>query len=410
MDFLKKAVSQEVEKRKSLYKRAREDSSSSQTDNNAEEEEGLSGDESAQKKNKKSKKLGGKRYVRVGDLNSTQNADAEEEAAAAATSEQKKQGGGSQLHNSNTSHVLRSKGHRGRETMQIGKGKDRPAETETKTEEGEKDEQPGGGAMNAEEIVKRLRARAEPIRLFGETDAQRRQRLRQLEVSEEKRGLSGQQNEFRRALAQVEAGAMLEDLKRQSRTDDTDRGDIKRQKKYRLLMDHDVSAISLDLLRTDANRLHTLLYVYLKRLLYEWDDYLATRPDDERRTAEGKLAAATQRQSAEYLRPLFRSIKSRTVPADVLARITEIARNVLDREYMKANDAYLQLAVGNAPWPVGVTQVGIHARAARENINANKVAHVLNNEVQRKWIQSLKRLMRFAQTKYPPADLAKMMG
>ncbi|KAJ2513629.1 hypothetical protein GGI11_004346, partial [Coemansia sp. RSA 2049] len=156
--------------------------------------------------------------------------------------------------------------------------------------------------------------------------------------------------------------------------------------------------------------LHTLLYVYLKRLLYEWDDYLATRPDDERRTAEGKLAAATQRQSAEYLRPLFRSIKARTVPADVLARITEIARNVLDREYMKANDAYLQLAVGNAPWPVGVTQVGIHARAARENINANKVAHVLNNEVQRKWIQSLKRLMRFAQTKYPPADLAKMMG
>ncbi|KAJ2519087.1 hypothetical protein H4217_002912 [Coemansia sp. RSA 1939] len=408
MDFLKKAVSQEVEKRKNLYKRAREDSSS----NNAEEKEGLSGDESAQKKKKK---LGGKRYVRVGDLNSTQDADAEEEeAAAAATSEQKKkQGGDSQLHNSNTAHVLRSKGHRGRETMRISKGKDRPAEAETKTEEEEEegeDGQPGGGAMSAEEIVKRLRARAEPIRLFGETDAQRRQRLRQLEVSEEKRGISGQQNEFRRALAQVEAGAMLEDLKRQSRTDDTDGEDVKRQRKYRLLMDHDVSAISLDLLRTDANQLHTLLYVYLKRLLYEWDDYLATRPDDERRTAEGKLAAATQRQSAEYLRPLFRSIKARTVPADVLARITEIARNVLDREYMKANDAYLQLAVGNAPWPVGVTQVGIHARAARENINANKVAHVLNNEVQRKWIQSLKRLMRFAQTKYPPADLAKMMG
>uniref|UniRef100_Q99633-2 Isoform 2 of Pre-mRNA-splicing factor 18 n=1 Tax=Homo sapiens TaxID=9606 RepID=Q99633-2 len=29
-------------------------------------------------------------------------------------------------------------------------------------------------------------------------------------------------------------------------------------------------------------------------------------------------------------------------------------RNLL-REYVKANDAYLQMAIGNAPWPIGVT-------------------------------------------------------
>ncbi|KAJ1645415.1 hypothetical protein LPJ64_002998 [Coemansia asiatica] len=263
-----------------------------------------------------------------------------------------------------------------------------------------------GSAIGAEEIVKRLRARGEPIRLFGESDDARRKRLRHLELSEEK--TDGQQNEFRKVLAQVEAGAMLEELKRQANM--CGDSEERRQRKYALLADFDVSAISTDLLRTDIDRLHTLLYVYFKRLVYEWADFLDSRPDDERRSAEGKMAAATQRQAADYLRPLFRNLKGRKLPADVLARITEIARNMLDREYMCANDAYLQLSIGNAPWPLGVTQVGIHARAARENINAEKVAHVLNDETQRKWIQSIKRLIRFAQTKYPPADLAKMVG
>lgn len=35
---------------------------------------------------------------------------------------------------------------------------------------------------------------------------------------------------------------------------------------------------------------------------------------------------------------------------------------------------------------------------------------MLNDEVSRKYIQSLKRLMTFAQTKYPPEDVSKLMG
>lgn len=64
------------------------------------------------------------------------------------------------------------------------------------------------------------------------------------------------------------------------------------------------------------------------------------------------------------------------------------------REYLKANDAYLKLSIGNAPWPIGVTMVGIHERSGREKIFSNNVAHVLNDETSRKYIQSLKRLVR----------------
>ena len=47
------------------------------------------------------------------------------------------------------------------------------------------------------------------------------------------------------------------------------------------------------------------------------------------------------------------------------------------------------MSIGNAPWPIGVTMVGIHARTGREKIFAQSIAHVLNDETQRKYIQVL---------------------
>ena len=69
----------------------------------------------------------------------------------------------------------------------------------------------------------------------------------------------------------------------------------------------------------------------------------------------------------------------------------------------------------------------IHERSAREKISTDQVAHVLNDEVSRKYIQSLKRLiapkttppldltdlprlLTFSQTKYPPDDVTQLMG
>jgi len=130
------------------------------------------------------------------------------------------------------------------------------------------------------------------------------------------------------------------------------------------------------------------------------------------------MAAATCATSAEYLKPLFKSLRKRVRPSppllssstrapadaaphrpqelapDVLQNIAEITHNMQKREYLRANDAYLRLSIGNAPWPIGVTMVGIHERSGREKIFSNNVAHVLNDETSRKYIQSLKRLVR----------------
>lgn len=62
---------------------------------------------------------------------------------------------------------------------------------------------------------------------------------------------------------------------------------------------------------------------------------------------------------------------------------------------------FMLLAIGNAAWPMGVTMVGIHERAGRSKLNTSQVAHILNDETTRKYIQMFKRLMSFAQRKFP---------
>jgi pre-mRNA-splicing factor 18 len=43
--------------------------------------------------------------------------------------------------------------------------------------------------------------------------------------------------------------------------------------------------------------------------------------------------------------------------------------------------------------------VGIHERSGREKISTANVAHVMNNELQRKYFTSVKRLVSYAQAK-----------
>lgn len=249
-----------------------------------------------------------------------------------------------------------------------------------------------------EEAVRRLRAKGQPIRLFGESDRDRGLRIRALELIEEKDNERiGGQNDFRKALEDVE-----------SRQKDVDPKTRKRD--GREGKDGVGEVLDLDLVKTDPDKLYPIIYYALKGTLKEWEAFMDDRPEQIKRSTQGKLAAATQRQSAEYLKPLFKLLRSRSLPPDMLARVSEIVHYMQRRQYQRANDSYLRLSIGNAPWPIGVTMVGIHERSAREKISADQVAHVLNDEVSRKYIQSLKRLLTFSQIKYPPDDVTQLMG
>lgn len=252
--------------------------------------------------------------------------------------------------------------------------------------------------ISNEETIRRLRAKGEPVRLFGESDRDRRLRLRALELIEE-RGHDKQagQNDFKKALEDVEnVDRETVEMNKGKRKGDSEASSV--------------GVVDLGLIKSDPDKLYPLIYYALKRTLKEWGEAMDERPESVKRTTQGKLAAATQVQSAVYLKPLFKSLRSRSLPPDVLGRMAEIVYFMQCRQYQRANDAYLRLSIGNAPWPIGVTMVGIHERSAREKISADQVAHVLNDEVSRKYIQSLKRLLTFSQTKYPPEDMTQIMG
>lgn len=87
--------------------------------------------------------------------------------------------------------------------------------------------------------------------------------------------------------------------------------------------------LDLALIKTDPDKLYPLIYYALKRTLKEWGEAMDERPglipdplvsniradasslEHVKRTTQGKLAAATQVQSAEYLKPLFKTLRSR---------------------------------------------------------------------------------------------------
>lgn len=115
--------------------------------------------------------------------------------------------------------------------------------------------------------MRRLRAKGQPIRLFGESDRDRRLRLRALELIEEKEHeRHGGQNDFRKALEDVETRAQKEI------------NESSKQKEGREGKDAGGEILDLNLVKTDPNKLYPIIYYALKRTLKEWEQWMDDRP------------------------------------------------------------------------------------------------------------------------------------
>ncbi|KAL7878571.1 hypothetical protein AOLI_G00095450 [Acnodon oligacanthus] len=252
--------------------------------------------------------------------------------------------------------------------------------------------------LSRQEVIRRLRERGEPIRLFGETDYDAFQRLRKIEIlaPEVNKGL---RNDLKAAMDKIDQQYLNEIVGGQEAGDLDTQHDLKVHEENTTI--EELEALGASLGTGDDVRDMDIIDKVLRFLLGVWAKDLNGREDHVKRSVQGKLASATQKQTESYLKPLFRKLRKKNLPADIKESITDIIKFMLEREYVKANDAYLQMAIGNAPWPIGVTMVGIHARTGREKIFSKHVAHVLNDETQRKYIQGLKRLMTICQKHFP---------
>eukprot|EP00118_Oscarella_pearsei_P016470 m.157528 g.157528 ORF g.157528 m.157528 type:complete len:345 (+) comp38710_c0_seq8:74-1108(+) len=255
--------------------------------------------------------------------------------------------------------------------------------------------------MPRSEVVKRLRERAEPIRLYGESDVEACRRLRQIEIQAPEI-VKGLRNDLKDEMDKIDE----EYLEGVIRSQGGDGGEEKKPTNDVQITEDgttldDIIEFAKGLGKGDNNHDHGVIAKFLKLLINEWGKELNSRQETTKRSVQGKLALATYKQTVSYLKPLSRMLKKRSVPGDILNFLIVIIGSLLERNYVQASDSYLRMAIGNAPWPIGVTMVGIHARTGREKIFAQNVAHVLNDETQRKYIQALKRLMTFCQKIYP---------
>ncbi|KAL0473425.1 hypothetical protein QR685DRAFT_516771 [Neurospora intermedia] len=147
---------------------------------------------------------------------------------------------------------------------------------------------------------------------------------------------------------------------------------------------------------------------YFNMVLREWE--LALVKEDNADTFAGQAARNAMVQSKETMRPLFRKFEKGDLEKDILEAIVEIVRAAQERRYVDANDGYLRLSIGKAAWPIGVTMVGIHERSAREKLHDGERGHIMGGEVTRKYLQSIKRCLTFAQVRWPPEDIRQLMG
>ncbi len=147
----------------------------------------------------------------------------------------------------------------------------------------------------------------------------------------------------------------------------------------------------------DPDDPHRTIHRFLKTVLKSWKSDLHLRHGPLAKSAAGKRDLNTQAQCADYIRPLFKMLKSRSLDPGQTKSLLSLVSHCLSGDFVSANDVYLDVAIGRAAWPIGVTMVGIHARAGREKIADNKVAHVMNSEMQRKYLTSVKRLVSYYQ-------------
>ena len=173
-----------------------------------------------------------------------------------------------------------------------------------------------GQDMPEAEAVEKLRAMGQPARLFGESVAGRIKRCRRLVAA---RGAAA-------AAATGEggdappAGAMTEAEMR------VELADVAR----------------------DPARVYRQLDAWFRLVLREWRRALDERPPTVKESFQGRKAAEAMAQADAYMQPLFRHFRLNDLRPIVFEKVCEIVVEAQRRRYVKANDVYLKLSIGNA--------------------------------------------------------------
>ncbi|KAI5953851.1 hypothetical protein CANMA_004689 [Candida margitis] len=175
-----------------------------------------------------------------------------------------------------------------------------------------------------------------------------------------------------------------------------------RNEKYKYWLDQEdpfyqdpaKQTIALDsIIEAEQNRLQLRIQnrVYLKEIIREWESQSNKSIEDDLLLKETKKGIVN----------LLYKLRSDGLPTEALVSLSTIIYYLQSNQFNKANESYMKLSIGNVCWPIGVVNVGIHARSSSSRITgAKNVSNIMINELTRKWIISVKRLINFKERIY----------
>lgn len=284
--------------------------------------------------------------------------------------------------------------------------------------------------LTVDDVIAGLRTAGLPVRLFGESDEARTLRFSLHAAPSARTRVTAPLATKRRRVEDDDAGGASEargavpadgdaatrahvvappalgavpPLPVHVHTADT-RADASRRESY----PHTAAAEHRAASRSDPRAGDKYVYKCFRGALYEWEERVGGASEGEAASLQGRNSARMLRETEENLRPFLKLLKAGQLPGDIKTACIDIVDRVLDRDFKKAGDAYILLAVGNAQWLIGVSQVGLHERAAREKVYLGKIAHVMNDETQRKYIIAVKRLLSWLQDQATDIDPSRM--
>lgn len=150
------------------------------------------------------------------------------------------------------------------------------------------------------------------------------------------------------------------------------------------------------------------VYYWSQKMIRDWNHDNESKPRGYSETNDGRKSLEVYRETKRHLMNLFEILLNRTIPDEILNSLYQVVHYSMIKEYVKAHDKYYLISIGTSPWPIGVTMVGIHERSGRAKIFTSQIAHIMNDEAQKLYIQSFKRLITFSQKKFP-ANPSKMV-
>lgn len=131
----------------------------------------------------------------------------------------------------------------------------------------------------------------------------------------------------------------------------------------------------------------------LKGLLALWESKPQTPPE--------QYTSGMLKEVKRDIVKLLYKLRAEKLDSDIVLSLATIIYYIQLQDFVKANESYMKLSIGNVAYPIGIRDVGIHARSALLKIRGedkSTIANVMKSESTRKWILAVKRLISYCET------------